>query len=213
MKVRKIEDIDIRDIKALESVFADIPAESVACCNWPDGYPYMPEVAFKMFHTGKALMLRYEVNENYTAALVTEDGGEVWTDSCVELFFSPDSESYYNLEATCIGKILLSNRKSRTEGIIPASSEILGQIMRTPSLGTEPFAERTGENHWNLILAIPPQALFRHDVQDWSGITMKMNIYKCGDNLSKPHFLSWKPIKTQSPDFHRPEYFTTVDFE
>ena len=77
----------------------------------------------------------------------------------------------------------------------------------------EPFAEREGDNRWSLTLAIPPQALFRHALTDWSGLKARMNLYKCGDNLSHPHFLSWRPIQTEKPDFHRPEFFGEVTFE
>ena len=77
----------------------------------------------------------------------------------------------------------------------------------------EPFAERAGDNRWSLTLAIPPQALFRHALTDWSGLKARMNLYKSGDNLSHPHFLSWRPIRTEKPDFHRPEFFGEVTFE
>ena len=59
-----------------------------------------------MFHTGDWLMLRFDVAERYTAALVTEDNGEVWTDSCAEFFIAPDTGMYYNFETTCIGRML-----------------------------------------------------------------------------------------------------------
>ena len=39
-----------------------------------------------------------------------------------------------------------------------------------------------------------------------------LGIIKCGDDLTVPHFLSWNPIKTEKPDFHRPEFFGTVKF-
>ena len=62
-------------------------------------------------------------------------------------------------------------------------------------------------------MAIPPQALFRHDLKTWNGLEARMNLYKCGDNLSHPHFLSWRPIATEKPDFHRPEFFERVKFQ
>ncbi len=213
MKIRKFTGVTPEDIKAVEDAFSTIAPEKIGCCNWPAEFPYAPEVSFRMFHTGSMLMLRYEVAEKYTAARVTEDNGEVWTDSCAELFIAPDNTGYYNIEATCIGKILISNRKSRTEGVVPATQEVMDKVVRTPSLGSEPFEERTGDNRWTLTLAIPPQALFRHEIKDWSGLKVRMNLYKCGDSLSEPHFLSWQPIATENPDFHRPEYFTEVEFE
>ena len=116
-----------------------------------------------MFHTGDLLMLRFDVAESYTAALVTEDNGQVWTDSCVEFFIAPGGGLYYNFETTCIGRMLLSGRKSRTEDVQPAPAEVLASVKRftTYPFG-EPFAEREGDNRWSLTLAIPPQALFRH---------------------------------------------------
>ena len=41
---------------------------------------------------------------------------------------------------------------------------------------------------------------------------LRGNIYKCGDRTAHPHYLSWAPIGTPSPDFHRPEYFGEVLF-
>mgnify|MGYP002660442642 FL=1 len=185
----------------------------MACRNCPAEFPYAPEVSFRMFHTGDWLMLRFDVAERYTAALVTEDNGEVWTDSCAEFFIAPDTGMYYNFETTCIGRMLLGARKSRTEAE-HASPEVLAGVKRYTTLPCgEPFAEREGDNRWSLTLAIPPQALFRHALTDWSGLKARMNLYKCGDNLSHPHFLSWRPIRTEKPDFHRPEFFEEATFE
>lgn len=63
-----------------------------------------------------------------------------------------------------------------------------------------------------MVLAIPPQALFMHSLTDWSGLKAKVNLYKCGDKLSQPHFLSWKPISAPKPDFHLPEFFEQIKF-
>lgn len=214
MEIRKIAGISPDDRAAVEQAFAELKPRSIACCNWPEEFPYAPEVSFRMFHTGDRLMLRFDVAENYTAALVTEDNGQVWTDSCVEFFIAPDEGLYYNFETTCIGRMLLAGRKSRNEDLQYAPAEVLASVKRFPTYPFgEPFAEREGDNRWSLTLAIPPQALFRHALTDWSGFTARMNLYKCGDKLSHPHFLSWRPIQTGSPDFHRPEFFEEVTFE
>ena len=42
---------------------------------------------------------------------------------------------------------------------------------------------------------------------------IKANFYKCGDELQTPHFLSWNPIQIEQPDFHRPDFFGTLEFE
>lgn len=212
MEIRKIVGIGPDDGPAVDRAFEDVAPQPVACCNWEEEYPYAPKVAFRMFHTGDWLMVRFEVAERYTMARVTEDNGEAWTDSCVELFIAPDASGYYNFETTCVGRMLLAHHRSRHEGE-EAPAEVLAAVKRYTSLPFgETFEEREGDNRWTLTLAIPPRALFRHRIDDWSGTTARVNLYKCGDRLSHPHFLSWKPIRTEKPDFHRPEFFDEIVF-
>ena len=214
MKIRKMAGVSPDDRAAVERAFAETEPQTVACCNWQSEFPYTPEVSFRMFHTGGRLMLRFDVAERYTAAMIGEDNGQVWTDSCVEFFIAPDERSYYNFETSCIGRMLLAERRSRTEGVHPAPQQVLDTIERFTSYPFgNTFAEREGENRWSLTLGIPPQALFRHALTDWSGVAARMNLYKCGDRLSHPHFLSWQPIRTEKPDFHRPEFFGEAEFE
>ena len=114
MEIRKITGIVPADKRAVETAFGSIEPQPVACCNWPEQYPYEPEVSFRMFHTGAYLMLRFDVREQWTMARVTEDNGEVWTDSCVEFFIAPDDSGYYyNFECTCIGRLLVGFRRER----------------------------------------------------------------------------------------------------
>ena len=40
----------------------------------------------------------------------------------------------------------------------------------------------------------------------WDGLRARMNLYKCGDDLSHPHFLSWQPIEAPKPNFHLPAF-------
>ena len=42
--------------------------------------------------------------------------------------------------------------------------------------------------------------------------TVSANFYKCGDKTAHIHFVSWSPIGCEKPDFHRPEYFGTLEF-
>lgn len=211
MKIARL-DIDPSDPQAVESAFAATEPRPIACCNWPEQFPYTPRIAFRMFHTGGELWLRFEVQESYTKAEVTEDNGRVWTDSCVEFFIALDDTGYYNFETTCAGRLLLGFRKER-EFPTHASPEIMQTIRRYPSLGAEPFAERVGDNRWSLTLAIPPTALFNHRLHSWNGLEAAANLYKCGDELSEPHFLSWKPIENHKPDFHLPRFFEHIKFQ
>ena len=90
MKIRHLKPFDTTDPRAMEEAFAAIEPQPIACCNWPDTYPYRPQVSFRIFHTGETLWLRFDVEERYTKGEVTEDNGRVWTDSCVEFFIALD---------------------------------------------------------------------------------------------------------------------------
>lgn len=187
-------------------------AQPIACNNWAAEYPYAPKATFTAAHNGTNLFLTFRVDEECTAAVVTEDNGPVWTDSAVEFFISFDDKGYYNFEFSCIGKALLGFRKTKPE-VTHAGPDIMKTIRRASSLGEANFEERKGDNHWELHVTIPATAFFAHDFATLDGLKARANVYKCGDNLSKPHFLSWQPIRTEKPNFHVPEFFGDVEFE
>jgi hypothetical protein len=45
------------------------------------------------------------------------------------------------------------------------------------------------------------------------GVAAAANFYKVGSGLSVPHYLTWNPVGTPAPDYHRPEFFGEVLFE
>jgi hypothetical protein len=94
-----------------------------------------------------------------------------------------------------------------------ASQEVMDQVKRWASLGRQPFNERIEECNWEVALIIPYTAFFKHNITSLDGKTITANFYKCGDELQTPHFLSWNPIKIEKPDFHRPDFFGTLEFE
>lgn len=202
--------IDFHDESLLDKVFLSLETNHIACINWND-FTYAPQVSFKIFHTGKAIAIRYEVREDVTKAEVEEDNGEVWTDSCCEFFIRfENSHFYYNLETTCIGRALLGYRESR-EKAEHASQSVMKSIYRKANLGSECFSEKRCDR-WTLDIVIPVSALFKSNIETLCNQKASMNLYKCGDSLSKPHYLSWNPIDTPRPDFHRPEFFRETLF-
>ncbi|MEG1587604.1 MAG: carbohydrate-binding family 9-like protein, partial [Bacteroidales bacterium] len=107
---------------------------------------------------------------------------------------------------------LFAFRHSR-ENANHAEPEIMNTIRRHSSLGTEPFAEKTGDNHWILTIALPAKTFFNHQFTKLDGKEARLNIYKCGDSLTQPHFVSLYPITHPTPNFHLPAYFQPVKFE
>ncbi|MDH8701130.1 hypothetical protein M2138_000469 [Dysgonomonadaceae bacterium PH5-43] len=198
--------------KFFEASIGDITTNSIACVNWSETYPYKPEVKFAIAHDNTNILLRFFVKEQSVMAMVTEDNGAVWTDSCVEFFINFDESGYYNFEFNCIGAMLLGFRKEKNNAT-HADSSILHDIERHSSLGNTPFTEKQGEQEWELAVKIPVTSFFKHSIKSLSGLNAKANFYKCGDNLSVPHFLSWNPIDNPTPNFHLEKYFKTLIFE
>jgi hypothetical protein len=186
------------------------PVENV---NWPESYPYKPKMEFALAHTGDALLIHYRVEEQSVRAVALKDQEHIWEDACAEFFIMPaDDGFYYNLECNCAGKLLIAVGKDRNERK-PAPKEVMQGVDRWASLGTEPFDTRNEPTKWELALRVPITTFFLHKLNGFDGMKARGNVYKCGDNLPVPHFISWSPIKTENPDFHRPEFFGEIVFE
>ncbi len=176
--------------------------------NWRDTYPYKPLMAVTIEKTAHDIRLHYYVKEQSIRAVAKQDNDNVWEDSCAEFFIipNPNDKIYYNLECNCAGKVLLgagSGRSCRTL----APQEVTATVERWTSLGNMPFEEKTGETEWELLLRIPKEAFFMHSFQTLKDVPLLCNIYKCGDRLTVPHFISLFPIDTETPDFHKPNCF------
>ena len=200
---------------------ADIPAAlktagitytSIDNVNWPEAFPYKPKVEFAAAHTGDALLLHYCVEEQSVRAVARQDHEHVWEDSCVEFFCMPAADGlYYNIECNCTGKLIVAVGKDRN-GRVPAPMSVMEDVKRWASLGTEPFDTRQEPIKWEVALLVPITTFFKHKFESFDGLTASGNVYKCGDNLPVPHFISWNPIRTASPDFHRPDFFGEMTF-
>jgi len=58
-----------------------------------------------------------------------------------------------------------------------------------------------------------PAACFSFSaLTDLGGRTARANVYKCASGLSVKHYVTWRPIQTPTPDYHRPEFFGEVRF-
>lgn len=198
----------MRYLECIEEYMFNHGARTLDCVNWADTYPYKPEVWAEMRHDDENIYVHYRVTEQSIRAVAMQDQDNVWEDSCVEIFImpNPDDGIYYNFECTCTGKLLLAAGKDRHERQ-RAPKEITDNVWRWASLGTEPFNERHGETTWEVKLRIPKDSFFLHGIESLADMPLRINIYKCGDKLTVPHFLSLFPIKTDKPDFHRPEFF------
>jgi hypothetical protein len=185
-------------------------ATRLTCVNWP-AYPECPRVVFRIGHTGSEIWLKFDVQEERVRALETKTHGDVYKDSCVELFIAFDGVAYYNLELNCIGTPHLGYGPGRADRwFVPLP--LMERLAVRSSLGAEPFGERAGGFAWSLTARIP-LACFAFGAPDaLDGRAARANVYKCGSGLSVQHYVTWRPVRTSAPDYHRPEFFGDVRF-
>jgi hypothetical protein len=200
----------LNDWNAKAAVMQDEAASGVVdVINW-DAYPCRPEVKFYAAYAQSSLYLLFDVRENAVRAVNTAYHSPVYRDSCVEFFVQrPGLPTYRNFEFNCIGAVLASVRESRTS-FQYLSPEVMDSIRIDTSLPKEPVAQDT-PCHWQILIEIP-FALLDIPESDPAGTVLRANFYKCGDETQTPHFLSWNPIQTEQPDFHRPECFGEIEF-
>ncbi|MGX1931239.1 carbohydrate-binding family 9-like protein [Flagellimonas sp. 2504JD4-2] len=214
LKVREIEfdgTIDLQKVSRLLDEHAE--TNFVDVLNW-DSFPYQPKVGFKIAHSNNQIWLKYEVEEENILAEKTEPNSYVFRDSCVEFFFDPLSDgNYYNFEINCIGTILSAYGAQRKPREFLSPDTIKNVIQTKSSLGSQSFTERTGGHSWEITIILPAEVLTHDSGIQLKGLQSRANFYKCGDATSKKHYLSWNPIDTNKPDFHRPEYFGELIFE
>ena len=229
MKIKKIQNqhgLRAEEVPQLMLTHG-VEYQKVACVNWPKEFPYAPKMEVALAHTGDSLLLHYRVEEDCIRAAAEADGGRVWEDSCCEIFLQPSSPNthhptpYFNIECNCAGTLLIGKGEDRHDRQ-PATAKTLQSANRWSSLmktavsgenGRYTIPLKDGKFTWHMALVVPATALFDSGITDFSGQKMRGNIYKCGDCLTTPHFLSLFPIDTPQPDFHRPEFFQELSFE
>jgi len=216
-KVLKVKEIEYNGQVGLEQVSQlleqQVELEHVDLINW-DKFSYRPDVAFRIAHSNNAIWLKYYVREKNILASVGETNGPVARDSCVEFFFDPQGDgNYYNFEFNCIGTIHLAYGPGRGNREFVDPTAIKNLIELESSLGTQTFTEKTGDFTWEMTIIIPVGILTHNPEINLKGLKANGNFYKCGDATSQRHYLTWNPVGTERPDYHRPEFFGKLIFQ
>ena len=177
---------------------------NVECVNWPETFPYAPFCNGRIARTQDALVVDFRVSGLDLRAQNLEDNGRQWEDSCVEVFIKdPEKDTYYNFEINALGKVLACSGADR-HGRVARPEEEMKEILRFGQLEGGPLDEG-GIWTWRVGVVIPFKLIGINPDNLPAGI--RANFYKCGDKTAHPHYLSWSPIDTPKPDFHRPEFF------
>jgi len=178
-----------------------------------------PPTRFALLHDTHTLYLRFDVDDQYVKAVHSGFHAPVYKDSCVEFFVRPRNDrGYFNFEINAGGSLLLSyieNWTRTSEGfekfrMVP--KELCCKIEIFSSLPHSIEPEITTPLHWNISLKIPLSILEAHTgrISCDPGSVWRGNFYKCADETSHPHWLSWSPVKELN--FHDPECFGELRF-
>lgn len=189
----------------------------------PKSSSHRPRAEAKLLYDDQFLYVHFRVADRYVICIETADQGQVYRDSCVELFIragEDHSRGYLNFEMNCGGKLLLYHIEQTgltpaepLRKFIPVSSEWLERIHRSHTLPDLVEHEIDQPIDWRVSYAVPME-LFEHhlgalpppEARRWRG-----NFYKCADRSSHPHWGMWSPVECLN--FHQPECFGNFRFD
>lgn len=162
------------------------------------------EVSCDFAATEEEISAVFHITEPSVKAEYSEINSKVYEESCAELFISFGS-CYYNFEISCIGCILAQHGKNRFDREF-LDPELIENIEVLSTLGSKPFGVRNEKTSYSLEVRIPKK-VFVFDGGKIDILSLIGNIYKCADKSPTPHYMTLFDVKTEKPDFHRPEFF------
>ncbi|MBN1560294.1 T9SS type A sorting domain-containing protein [candidate division KSB1 bacterium] len=199
-----------------KSPWCDIDA--IELTNHMGDYPdHFPRVLVKIAYDAEAIYVIYRVADRYVLAVTQEYQGSVYTDSCVEFFFTPHEDvslGYFNLEMNCGGTALFNFQKRPRADVVQIARSDFAQIDVAHSMPRIVSPEIQDSTTWVLEYRIPYAFLTKYStvVIPAPGVKWRANFYKCADNSSHPHWLTWSPVDYARPNFHLPDYFGVLEF-
>lgn len=180
--------------------------------NWPKDFSKLLQVTVHIAHDNKRIYLYYQVEGEKLRVVNTKDFMSVWEDSCVEFFMQRKGEkTYRNFEFNAHGVLLASKRESK-ESAEQLTEALMSTIERFTTIH-HTYKAGLQRSNWTLYAEIPKEALGFTADEKLSQQIIGANFYKCGDETDEPHYISWNPIDTPTPNFHVPQFFGELIFE
>ena len=176
---------------------------------------HFPCVSARLAYDDKGITVLFQVRDQYVKAVQDHYQGMVCNDSCVEFFFIPGTDpegGYFNFEINCGGTVLFHFHKGDEDE--PISEKDLNKVEVFHSMPKTIKTEITDPVEWAVEFKIPYDILkgYTNVVVPKPGEQWLMNLYKCADECSHPHWLTWSPVNYPTPKFHLPEYFGVLQF-
>ncbi len=198
-------------IKRINDASKNIDWESISALAI-DNHQWLPPSSIsacaKICYDDGFLYVRLTASEEHILKRFTGMCDPVSRDSCLEFFFSPvwNDVRYLNMEFNPNAAMYIGFGRNRYE--------LVRQIVQDAQnfFKVECLSFDKG---WGISYAIPFEwiRLYFPEFIAQKGVRMRANCYKCGDDTVVPHYISWNPISSSSPDFHRPQDFGCMIFE
>jgi hypothetical protein len=188
-------------------------------CFRPEGSDHRPLTRCKLLYNEKNIFGIFQVADQYVRCVHTRFQSDVWKDSCVEFFVQPkNGKGYFNFEFNCGGALLASYVTDPTRvGVslkeyIPLTPDEDQQIRRYASKPSIIEPEIFQPLVWHLEFSLPFAVLetYAGPLGPMKGQIWRANFYKCGNETSHPHWVSWTPLSARN--FHDPSSFGQIEF-
>jgi len=178
---------------------------------------HQPKTQAKLLYDDQAIYVIFRVEDRYVRAVTKETHGAVWEDSCVEFFFTTDKTveaGYFNLEMNCGGTFLL-HRNTKEQHARKLELADCQQIQVAHTLPKIIDPEITEPTTWCVEYRLPLAVLEKYCsvTKPAPGVTWRANFYKCADQTSHPHWLTWNNVDQPAPNFHLSQYFGQIKFK
>ena len=158
----------------------------------------------------QALYLRMFAQETEIRAEEKDILGMPCVDSCLEFFFSPIENDlrYLNLEFNPNKCLFMGYGSSIYDLVRLAISEDEKMQLFNPQVAYLP-------DGWEITYQVPYSFIRRFfpDFEAAPGKTIRANFYKCAEETTVPHYMTWSPITPKElSSFHSPEEFGILTF-
>ncbi|MBU1418086.1 MAG: carbohydrate-binding family 9-like protein [Proteobacteria bacterium] len=200
-----------------KSPWKDIPSQLIQYYmgSKPD---HFPKVEVKITYDDMVIYLMFRVADRYVRAVAAEHQDNVWEDSCVEFFFTPDSDvskGYFNIEMNCGGTMLFHFQPGAGQDRVVIPKSECEKIRCAHSLPRIVDPEIEESVTWTVEYWIPTTLLKKYCqvVMPAPEVVWRANFYKCADKTSHPHWLTWSPVTFAKPNFHLPQFFGILEFD
>ena len=171
--------------------------------NWNE-FPDCPCTEVRALYNDKGIYLKFYTDEENIVANLKKFNDHVCEDSACEFFFQPNAELpyYFNFEINAVGTLHIAWGSGRGDRI----------LIYLDDISLFEIESKIYDRGFSVKMFIPYSFLLSY-VEEINTEYFLGNFYKCCETKNPPHFATYYPVNTESPDFHSPQYFDRFIFE